>query len=318
MNLTRHVATAALMAGACCISAPSFAAACWAPNRQPARTGTNEALNQPRFARLIAAMDRAEAFLREDARLAGISDLRFQINRHVTYIDNDRPTYTASVTLTMHEPKVWAGSSGCGLDQGQADYHNNKGIKITFNHVEDLLNAASVDMESGPQPAAAIQLDVMGPLLEKGVIRTLGEGQRSYLADGSSVLLPMTVGTHLSNWEARLHQLSAEGAGEFAQPQLDALKRHRAGLSAAQLQTQVRLGISDSQDIWAYFTEGGAAPMFTIAPQVIAKATDKTAVRLVTVSWFAREEDPMALVLEDWLESLDANRIRNLISGGSQ
>ncbi len=293
----------------------ALAAECWAPNNDAARTGTGEALSQPRFARLVAALDKAEQMLREDPALAAIKGLRFQIRRTITYIDNARPTYTASILLTMHEPAVW-GAKGCALDQGKADYLNNKGIEITFNQVEDIVSAISADLESGPYAAAVMSDDAAAEFRRSGMILGVGDGLRVLRPNGKPVLEPLSVSAHLANWEARLIKIAADGGADFANPEIAALRRHRANLTPPQLAAQVRLEGSEGEHMWSYQTRGDGAAFYMLAPDVLAPARDKTEVRIAGVKWFARDEDPMARTLANWVANLDAANVSDRFFGG--
>lgn len=302
----------AAMLAATAYGTPARAADCWVETVAPAKTGNGEAVSNPRFARLVAAMDRAETMLRQDPTLNAIPGVRFQVRRHVTYIDNERPSYTASVLLLAHEESVW-GKSGCTVQQGKANYHNRYGIEIAFNQVEDILNEASANEEGH---VANLDLETVGTFRRTGLIAGVGQGIKGFRADGGVILVPYSVATHLSVWEQRLTTISAEGGGSFADPQLAALRRHRAGLTARQLEAQVAIDANPSENLWGYTTQKGqvALPVFAVAPELLVAAKDKAAVRLVTVKWFGTEDNPsMSARLRQWAEQFSSTQAQKLI-----
>jgi hypothetical protein len=297
--------------------APAEAADCWVATRAPARTGTGEALSHQRFAGLVAAMDRAEALLRSDPVLNALPGVRLQISRHLTFIDNERPTYTASVLLALHEPAVW-GRQGCSLDQGQADYRNTRGIEIAFNQIEDVLNEASATEEGH---IANLDLETLGRFRATGTIRSVGQGLKGFRSDGGPILVPLTVEAHLAIWETRLAAISAEGGGAFAEPQLAELRRHRAALSPAERAAQVAIAANPDETLWSYARAGEPAslPVHAVAAELLGSAADKAAIRLVTLKWYGPDgDDALTRQLEDWVAGFTASRARQLIKGESQ
>lgn len=300
-------------------SQPANAGECWASTRAAATSGTGESLSAPKFARLTAAMQQAETFMREDRALNAIPGHRFQANRSLTYIDNDQPTYTASVWVTLHEPDVWS-DPGCGIRQGEADYFNKRAVEINFNQLSDIIGAAAAQGEPGEPMIVNLQPDAIAAYQQTGVINTVGEGVRAFRPDGGRVLVPLTVSEYLRMWENRLNTLIAEGGGEFATPQLTALQAHRAELSAAQLNAQVWMDGSFSDQLWAYAAEKTelGAPIFQVAPDLLAGFADRAAINLVTVKWYGPDDDEATKALQDWVRDFSPSKAHILMTGGAQ
>jgi len=305
----------ALMSGAL----PASAGECWAPTRAAATSGTGEPLSAPKFARLTAAMQTAETLMREDPALNAIPGLRFQANRSLTYIDNDQPTYTASVSVTLHEPDVWSGP-GCSIQQGEADYFNKRAVEINFNQLTDIIGAAAAQGEPGEPMIVNLFPEAIEAYQRTGLINTVGEGVRAFRPDGGPILVPLTVSDYLGMWEKRLNTFIAEGGGDFASPQLQALKAHRASLSPAGLKAQVWMDGSYSDQLWAYAAEKTelGAPIYQVAPDLLKGFADKTRVNLVTVKWYGPDDDGATTALRDWARNFPAQKAGMLMNGDAQ
>jgi len=292
---------------------------CWAPSRNNGSTGTGESRSAAKFARLNAALTKAEAMMREDAALNAIDGVRLQANPSITYIDNDQPTYTGTVWVTLNEPGVWA-ESGCGLKQGEADYFHKYAASISFNQLTDIISDAGAQGEPGEPVIANMQPEAVELFRKTGVIRTLGQGVHAFRPDGGQVLVPLTVGEYIDMWDKRLKAFVADGGGEFATPQLQNLRAHRASLSPAQLKAQVWMDGSYSDQLWAHAdgpTELGV-PLFQIAPDLLKASADKTAVNLVTVTWYGPDGDPVTEALADWATDFSAARAKAFFNGADQ
>ncbi len=300
-------------------SLPAYAGECWAPTRAATTSGTGESLSAPKFARLTAAMQKAESLMREDRPLNAIPGLRFQANRSLTYIDNDHPTYTASVWVTLHEPDVWS-DSGCGIRQGDADYFNKRAVEVSFNQLTDIISAAAAQGEPGEPMIVNLFPEAIAAYQQTGLINTIGEGVRAFRPDGGAILVPLTVSEYLGMWEKRLNTFIAEGGGEFAAPQLKALQAHRATLSATQLKAQVWMDGSYSDQLWAYAAEQTelGAPIYQVAPDLLTGFADKTAINLVTVKWYGPDDDETTRALQDWVRNFSATQAGTLMNGGAQ
>lgn len=300
-------------------SMPAHAGECWAATRASATSGTGESLAAPKFTRLVAAAQQAEALLREDPALNAIPGLRFQANRSITYIDNEQPTYTASVWVTLHEPDVWSGP-GCGIRQGEADYFNKRAVEINFNQLTDIIGAAAAQGEPGEPMIVNLFPEAIEAYQRTGVISTVGEGVRAFRPGGGSVLVPLTVSEYLGMWEKRLNAIIAEGGGEFATPQLNALKAHRASLSPDQLKAQVWMDGSYSDQLWAYSAQktDNGAPIFQVAPDLLNGFADNTAVNLVTVTWYGPDDDEATRALADWVRDFSPTKANALMTGGTK
>ena len=300
-------------------SLPASAGECWAPTRAAATSGTGEPLSAPKFMRLTAAMQQAEAMMREDPSLGAIAGLRFQANRSLTYIDSEQPAYTASVSVTLHEPNVWSGP-GCGIRQGEADYFNKRAVEINFNQLTDIIGAAAAQGEPGEPMIVNLFPEAIETYQRTGLINTVGEGVRAFRPDGGPVIVPLTVSEYLGMWEKRLNTFIAEGGGEFAAPQLKALKAHRATLSPAQLEAQVWMDGSYSDQLWAYVAEKTelGAPVYQVAPDLLDGFADKTAVNLVTVKWYGPDDDEATKALEDWARNFPVAKANALMTGAAR
>ena len=162
-----------------------------------------------------------------------------------------------------------------------------------------------------------MQPEAIAEYQRTGLINTVGEGIRAFRPDGRPVLVPLTVSDYLSMWEKRLNALIAEGAGEFATPQLKALQAHRATLSAAQTRAQVWMDGSYSDQLWAYGAEKTefGVPIYQVAPDLMKGFADETAVNLVTVRWYGPDDDEATRALQDWVRTFDADLARNLMTG---
>lgn len=297
----------------------AIAGECWAPSRTDKTTGTGELLSAPKFARLNAAIEKAEGMMREDTALNAISGLRFQANPSITYLDNEHPVYTGEVWVTLNEPDVWAGP-GCNLKQGEADYFHKYAASITFNQLSDIIGNSGAQGEPGEPMIVNMQPDAIDLYKRTGVIRTVGQGVRAFRRDGKPVLVPLTVGEYLAMWEKRLDAMTAEGAGDFSAPQVNALKAHRARLSPAQLGAQVWMDGSWSDQLWAYAdgpTELGA-PIYQIAPDLLQAFGDKTDINLVTVSWYGPDGDPVSEALSDWASNFNQARALSFFNGDAR
>lgn len=291
---------------------------CWAATRTTNQTGTGDSRADARFARLNAALKSAENMMRDDARLNAIPGFRFQSNDSITYIDNQWPTYTGVVWVTLNGPDVWAGP-GCGVKQGEADYFHQYSAGINFNQLADIIGAAGAEGDPGEPLIANMQPEAADLFRRTGVIRTQGQGMRAFTPDGSPVLVPLTAAEYLNMWERRLKAIEADGGGEFATPQLNALNAHRATLSPAALKAQVWMDGSWSDQLWAYSSVPTEidVPLFQVSPALLKASTDKTAVNLVTVTWYGPDGDPVTEALAEWAEAFPVAKARNLLTGGA-
>lgn len=300
-------------------SMPAHAGECWVATRASETSGTGESLAAPKFTRLVAATKQAEALLRADPALNAIGGVRFQANRLLTYIDNEQPTYTASVWVTLHEPDVWSGPD-CSIRQGEADYFNKRAVEINFNQLTDITGAAAAEGEPDEPMIVNLLPEAIEAYQRTGVISTVGEGVRAFRPGGGPVLVPLTVSEYLGMWEKRLGVFIAEGGGEFATPQLNALKTHRSSLSPDQMKAQVWMDGSYSDQLWAYSAENtdNGAPIFQVAPELLKGFADKTAVNLVTVKWYGPDDDTATKALADWVRDFSPAKANALMNGGAK
>jgi len=306
--------TLALAAG---LATPAAAEACWAPTLFRSDNGYGVAAGSPRLAPLRAALEATEALLRADPALAAIEGFRLQarhsFGRDEAYAKSD----TATLWLRFHGPDTWAGE-GCGVDQGRADYFNHQAIELVFDDVGPLLRASGATGEEGEPLLVTLDPEALASFRETGLLRGVGEGVRAFRADGRPVLLPFSVGEHLALWQKRLEAMVAEPGGEFFAPQLDALRRHRDGLSAAQLAGQVQVPGEDPEQLWAYSPPGhdGSVPVHQVDPALLRPASGT--LRLLTISYYAHADDEaMGPLLARWVGQFDPARAARLLSAGA-
>lgn len=299
------------------VSPAAEAADCWTTTIVEPRTGYGEAISLPRYARLRQAANAAEQTLREDSALAAINNYRFQLRQSFNMVEEHGRAYTGQVWLRLHAPDVWA--AGCTVRQGEADYLNHYAIEINFNAVSDLIAASGADGEEGEPLIVNLTPDAVRLYEQTGVIRTVGEGVRGFRADGGRVLVPLTVGEHLALWERRLQAMIADGAGEVITPMLQELRRHRSGLSAADLQAQVWMDGSETQ-LWSHARTGRGVAIYQIAPELLRPASDPSHVRLITVGWYAPDGDATGQRLQAWVTQFSEARVAALFraAGGGQ
>lgn len=300
----------ALLAGLA-ITAPAFAADCWAPTRAEPLTGGGDPVGKPLYARLKGATETAEQMLREDPQLNAIGGVRLQANRFITLPVTEGGAFTASTWVGLHPPKVWG--VGCTLDQGQADYLTPASVTLAFNTPRDVAHALPSPPDAdGPAVFPLTPQDA--EIFERtGVIAYNRAAVRLYRPGGRAAIVPFTVREHLAFWEGELRRISADGGGEFADPELAKLRARRAGLSAAQLDAQAALSATTSgESLWGFVfvAAADAAPLYQIAPDLLAATGDKGAVHVVVAEYSiadaqqVREED-----LRAWLDALDLSAL---------
>ncbi len=296
-----------------------LAADCWTSTMIEPRTGYGEAITAPRYTRLRQAANAAEQSLRADPALEALDGYRFQLRQSFNMVEEHGRAYTAQVWLRLHAPRVWSNGAGCAVRQGEADYLNQYAIEINFNAVAEVIATSGAAGEEGEPLIANLSPEAVQLYQSTGLIRTVGQGLRGFRADGGPVLVPLTVGEHLALWERRLQAMIADGAGEVLTPMLQDLRRHRSGLSAAQLQAQLWLDGSETQ-LWSYARPGQGAPIYQIAPELLRPAGDPSAVRLLTVGWYAPDDDATGERLQAWVARFDDARAAALFSaaGGAQ
>lgn len=284
-----------------------LAADCWTSTTIEPRTGYGEAITAPRYARLRQAANAAEQSLRADPALEALDGYRFQLRQSFNMVEEHGRAYTGQVWLRLHAPRVWSSEAGCAVRQGEADYLNQYAIEINFNAVAEVIAASGAAGEDGEPLIATLSPEAVQLYQSTGLIRTVGQGLRGFRADGGRVLVPITVGEHLALWERRLQAMIADGAGEVLTPMLQDLRRHRSALSAAQLQAQLWLDGSETQ-LWAYARTGQGAPIYQVAPELLRPAGDPSAVRLLTVGWYAPDDDATGERLQAWVARFDDAR----------
>ena len=310
---TRWLATAL----ATLLAAPAAASNCWTPTLVAPDNGYGLPASSPRLAPLRAALEAAEATLRADAALAAIDGFRLQARRSFGRDEAYGKSDTATLWLRFHGPDTWAGD-GCGVDQGRADYFNHQAIELVFDDVAPLLRASGATGEEGEPLLVTIDPAALARFRETGLLQGVGEGVRAFRADGRPVLLPFSVGDHLALWERRLEAMVAEPGGEFFAPQLDALRRHRDGLSAARLAGQVQVPGEDPESLWAYSPPGheGSVPVHQVDPALLRPSPGT--LRLLTISYYAHADDEaMGPLLARWVEQFDPARAARLLSAGA-
>lgn len=304
---------------AAALAAPALASACWTPTLAGADNGYGLPASSPRLARLSAALDATEAMLRADPGLAAIDGFRLQARRSFGRDENHARTDTATLWLRFHGPDTWAGA-GCSVDQGRADYFNQYALELVFNDIGPLLRAAGASGEEGEPLLVTLAPEALALYRETGFVRGVGEGVRVFRADGRPALLPFSVDAHLALWERRLQAMMAEPGGEFFAPQLEALRRHRDGLSPALRAGQVRQPGDDPSVLWSYAPPGHAdsVPVFQVDPALLRPAADPSAVSLLTVGYYSHADDEvLAPVLARWVAGFDADRAARLFAAGA-
>lgn len=299
---------------------PAQASKCWLPTLAAAESGNGESLDDPRFAPLLRASQRAELQLRTDPVLNALPALRFQARRSLSYIDNERPGYTAQVWVSLHARSVWSGTA-CGIDAAQAGYLNTLGVEIGFNTVEQLISIVQAQGEPGEPLVASLDPTALDAYRRSGLLRGQGEALRAFRADGGPVLVPVSVADHLGLWEQRLERIARDGGEAYAGPELAALRRHRSTLTAAQRggQAFISAATADAR-LWAYAgpDDDQAVPLYQIAPELRQAAADPLAVRLLTVSYYGPEGEPASERPRDWVDGFDAARARALFEGAQR
>lgn len=300
--------------------AGSWAGGCWIDSAALTRTGFGASAARPEYARLVDATARAEAFLRNDAVLNAIADVRYQVQRSLTLADHEGGGLTASVWLRLHLPDVWKAGSGCAVDQGAADYLNRFSVGIEFNALSPVLAALGSSYEPGQLPIVVLHPDVAAEFQRTGTVEANadagGMGMRALRADGKPVLMPLSVGEHLAYWERWLEE---NGAVD----ELEALHVHRAQLNAGDLTRQAWSSPAALADhMWGYAqaSDAQASPQYQIAPDLLAPSSDPGAVRFVVVTYSTAPGDHAAIAqaLKGWLAGLDNARIAHLITGAGQ
>ena len=285
----------------------SRAADCWTATTVEPRTGYGEAITLPRYARLRQAANAAEQTLRGDPAFAAIDGYRFQLRQFFNMAEEHGRAYTGQVWLRLHAPEVWSDGAGCAVRQGEADYLNQYAIEINFNSVSDVISAAAATTDEGEPAIVGLSPEAVRLYEDTGLIRTVGEGLRGFRSDGGRILVPYTVREHLTLWERRLESLIAEGAGEPLTSQLQDLQRHRSGLSDADLGGQVWLDGSETE-LWSYARRGQGVPIYQVAPELLTPASDPSHVRLLTVGWYAPDDDETGQRLQAWVAGFDETR----------
>lgn len=300
--------------------APASAASCWTPDLAVATTGYGEAVSLPKFGRLRAAAAAAEDLLRVDPVLGGIDGFRLQLRRTLNRDQAHTGADTAEVWLRFHGPDTWAGT-GCTVAQGRADYFNTLAVELRLNDVSPLVGAAAVPEGEDEPWVIAMEPGAVELYRRTGVIRGVNDGVRGFRADGKPVLLPLSVGQHLDVWEKRLAALQDEPGGEFLAPQLEALRRHRAGLSATERGAQVQLPGEDGNQMWAYSPPGHAysTPIYQLDPALLAPAADPGAVRLLTVGWYGPPDGGQeSETLARWVAGFSPADAERLFAAGTR
>lgn len=289
------------------VAPASQAAECWTATTVKPRTGYGEDITLPRYARLRQAANAAEQALRDDKVLASIDGYRFQLSESFNMIEEHGRAYTGQVWLRLHAPDVWSDGAGCAVRQGEADYFNQYAVEINFNSVSEVIAAAAATSDEDEPVIANLSPEAARLYEDTGLIRTVGEGVRAFRSDGGRVLVPLTVAEHLTLWERRLERLISEGAGEPLTSQLQDLRRHRSGLSDAGLRAPIWLDGSETE-LWSYASRGQGVPIYQVAPELLTPASDPSHVRLLTVGWYAPDDDLTGQRLQAWTAQFDEAR----------
>lgn len=289
------------------VAPASHAAECWTATTVEPRTGYGEAITLPKYARLRQAANAAEQTLRGDPELAAIDGYRFQLSQSFNMVEEHGRAYTGQVWLRLHAPDVWSDGPDCAVRQGEADYFNQYAIEINFNSVSEVTAAAAASSDEGEPVIANLSAEAARLYEDTGLIRTAGQGVRGFRSDGGRVLVPYTVAEHLALWERRLENMIAEGAGEPLTSQLRDLRRHRSGLSDAGLQAHIWLDGSETE-LWSYARPNQGVPIYQVAPELLRPASDPAHVRLLTVGWYAPDDDVTGRRLQAWVSQFDEAR----------
>lgn len=306
LHPSRRIAPFLLAAGLAA-AGPAFAGDCWAPTRAERVTGAGDPIAKPLYARLKGATEAAEKLLRADPRLNAIAGVRHQANRFITLPVVEGGAFTASTWAGLHGPKAWR--PGCTLDQGLADYMAPASVTLSFNTPADIAHALpSQPNADGPAVFPLTPQDA--EVFERtGVIAYNRAAVRLYRAGGKRSVTPFTVREHLAFWEKELARISADGGAEFADPELARLRARRAELSPAQLNAQAALSATASgESLWGFVFVGGpdAAPLYQIAPDLLAPTADKGAVQVVVAEYSIADAEAVPEAdLRAWLDALD-------------
>lgn len=293
---------------------------CWVRSRALTRTSFGASAADPQYARLFRATERAEAFLRADARLNAIEGVRYQIDRTITMEDHPGGSLTASTHLRLHLPGVWKGDPGCNLDQGAADYMSRYSVSIEYNALAPILGALGATLDDGETPAAALHPAVAAAFASNGVILADADAgatsMRAVRLDGRPVIVPLTVDAHLTRWERLLVEMQATD-------ELQALRAHRSQLASEALTRPAWVSPSALSDrIWGYAVGGaeGASPLYQVSRDLLEPNRDPGAILLVTVSVSAPSDDndPISAALRGWIAELDDRQLASLANGAAR
>lgn len=285
----RRAALSTLAATLALAASPAFAGDCWVSARAASANGVGN-----------PATEAAEQLMRADPRLNAVSGVRFQANRGAG-------ASIAPVRVGLHARNVWG--PGCTLDQGRADYLTPASVTLSFNTPGDIAHALPAPPGEGGSPAFALLPQDAEIFERSGVIAYNGAGVRLYRAGGRRAIVPFRVRDHLAFWETELERISAEGGADFADAELAKLRARRASLSAAQLEAQVAQSAEAAgESLWGYAeaSDEGAMPLYQIAPELLAPASDRGAVRVVVAEYSIADGDTVPEAsLRAWLEGVD-------------
>lgn len=314
MRFRNALLVAGCLAASTIGSAVALAGDCWVESRVSGEAGSGESISSPQFSRLLKATELAEAILRNDAGLAAIDGVRYQINRSISLPDTDGGPYMAETWLTLHNPDVWG--DGCTLDQDLADYKVMYNVSITFNSTSTIEAVLGGSPEPGEPLITAFDPETGRRFMETGVLEGAGTAFIAVRADGKPLVSPLTVEEHLAHWEHVLRIFIEQGATEMSS-ELDALNTHRRGLSRSELSSPAWTSPGAiSEKIWGYARpdDMSAVPMFKLASDIYGTASDPGAVEFAVLSYsVADEATPVSERLKQWLRGFDAGALSSLL-----